>query len=73
MCSSYCSDVLAVLRTVERVLSVAIGRTALYFGDRLFLSLPEQSPGSGQFRFPGGTLSGLQEIDELMSRCCPEG
>lgn len=51
-----------LMRMIERIMSVVIGGFAIYFGYRLFLSLPEQAPGSGRFKLPGGTSLYLTRV-----------
>ena len=51
-----------LMRSIERIVSVVIGGFAIYFGYRLFLSLPEQVPGSGRFKLPGGTSLYLTRV-----------
>ncbi|HXH12602.1 MAG TPA: hypothetical protein VNP04_22890 [Alphaproteobacteria bacterium] len=41
-----------LLRFIERIIAVLIGGSAVYFGYRLFLSMPEQRNGTGKFVLP---------------------
>jgi hypothetical protein len=42
----------AILRSLERILAVAIGGMSIWLGYRLFIALPEQRDGSGSFKLP---------------------
>src|SRR3982750_4800455 len=54
-----------VLRMAERIIGVIIGGLLIYFGYRLFLSLPGKRGGdgsSGDFAIPGGTKLKLSKV-----------
>jgi hypothetical protein len=42
----------AILRSLERILAVAIGGMSIWLGYRLFIALPQQRDGSGSFKLP---------------------
>jgi hypothetical protein len=42
----------AILRSLERILSVAIGGMSVWLGYHLFITLPQQRDGSGSFKLP---------------------
>src|ERR1700704_3851818 len=54
-----------VLRMVERILGVLLGGLLIYFGYRLFLSLPGKrgrDGGTGDFSFAGGNKIKLSKV-----------
>jgi hypothetical protein len=52
----------AVLRSVERILAVAIGGVSIFLGDRLFLALPQQRDSSGSVRLPWNISIALSRV-----------
>jgi hypothetical protein len=42
------------LRSIERIVAVAIGGIAIYLGYRLFLAIPERTESQGRVLLPGG-------------------
>ena len=46
--------VTAVMRALERLLSIGVGLLSIYLGFRLFLALPDLEPGAGRIKLPGG-------------------
>ncbi len=51
-----------IVRAVERLLVVAIGGLAIYFGYRLFLSMPSRDRSTGKLELPGGTSIMLSRV-----------
>jgi hypothetical protein len=56
-------DTAILLRTIERLTAVLIGGLSIYLGYRLFLRVPEQHEGEGQFK--------LWDVSIIMSRIGP--
>lgn len=46
--------VIAILRSLERILSVLFGGLLIYLGYKLFIKVPTKEDSEGKFRLPGG-------------------
>jgi hypothetical protein len=55
-------DHLIAMRFAERFLAVIIGGLAIYFGYRLFLSLPQSTDAEGRFKLPWNTSIVLSRV-----------